>query len=85
MSASDRPASSTQAKYATGYADAWLLGTPGTLWVRTEPDPDDFGRWLGEVWAEDEDGTKRLLGEYLRGLGLASVWPTRWRDEYEKG
>ena len=73
-----------QAKYATGYADAWLLGTPGALWVRTEPDPDDFGRWLGEIWAEDGDGTKLLLGEYLRSLGLASVWPTRWHEEYDR-
>lgn len=74
-----------QAKYATGYADAWLLATPGVLWVRTEPDPDDFGRWLGEIWAEDEGGTKRLLGEYLRSLGLASIWPQRWRDEFDTG
>lgn len=71
-----------QALYATGYADAWLLSPPGVLWVRTEPDPDDFGRWLGDIWAEQPDGTQAHLGDYLAGLKLASPWPIRWRDMY---
>lgn len=72
-----------QALYATGYADAWLLNPPGQLWVQTEPDPDSFGRWLGTVWAETPDGLQSHLGPYLHSLGLASIWPTRWRDEYD--
>jgi endonuclease YncB( thermonuclease family) len=49
-------------------------------WIQTEQDPDNFGRWLGRIW---DDATGELLGQYLRFLGLASVWPTRWRDEFE--
>lgn len=55
----------------------------GILWVRTEPDPDNFGRWLGDVWVETGD-TVRHLGAELREAGLASVWPMRWRDEYDR-
>lgn len=73
-----------QALYATGYADAWLLKPPGDLWVHTEPDPDSFGRWLGQVWAEKSNGDRTYLGEYLRSLGLASVWPQRWHDEFDR-
>lgn len=53
------------------------------LWVRTEKDPDVFGRWLGDPWREDATGAQRFLGVELRAAGLASVWPTRWRDEYD--
>ena len=73
-----------QAKYATGYADAWLL-TAKTLWVQTQPDPDDFGRWLGIIWTEAADGTPSYLGNYLAGLQLATPWPTRWREVYDQG
>jgi endonuclease YncB( thermonuclease family) len=56
-----------------------------TLWVRTEKDPDDFGRWLGDVWRESDtvDWPTRHLGDVLRSQGLASVWPTRWHDEFD--
>lgn len=60
---------------------------PGSsLWVRTEKDPDNFGRWLGDVWIESDSDRwpERHLGAELRSHGLASVWPQRWRDEYEK-
>lgn len=53
------------------------------VWVRTEPIEDDFGRWLGDVWAEYPDGTSSRLGDVLRAAGLASVWPTRWREELD--
>lgn len=76
-----------EAKRATQVALDFLWGalsTDGvTLWVRTEPDPDNFGRWLGDVWRETSDGQKRHLGAELRSFGLASLWPTRWRDEYD--
>lgn len=55
----------------------------GSLWVRTEQDPDNFGRWLGDVWREDPDGIRRHLGAELRSHDLASVWPRRWRDEFD--
>jgi len=56
-----------------------------TCWVRTEPDPDDFGRWLGDVWDESDGDPwpEEHLGAALRREGLASVWPTRWREEFD--
>lgn len=56
---------------AVGY-----LSQPG-LWVRTEPDPDSFGRWLGHVWS---DHAAMDLGHTLESLSLATPWPTRWRE-----
>lgn len=57
-----------------------------SLWVRTERDPDNFGRWLGDVWLESDGDQwpERHLGAELRSQGLASIWPTRWRDEWDK-
>lgn len=72
-----------EAKRAQMVTAQFLTRMDGELWVRTEPDPDDFGRWLGDVWIEDEDGGKRHLGADLRSKRLASQWPTRWREEYE--
>lgn len=72
-----------QAIVATTVAGEFLTTAAGLLWVRTEKDPDSFGRWLGEVWREDADGTRMLLGDALRAQGLASVWPTRWHTEYD--
>jgi endonuclease YncB( thermonuclease family) len=54
-----------------------------TVWVRTERDPDNFGRWLGEVWAEAPDGAVTTLGDLLHEARLASAWPTRWREEFD--
>jgi endonuclease YncB( thermonuclease family) len=68
----------TQAKLATDEARGWF--SYGDMWIRTEKDPDDFGRWLGEIWDEHFGS----LGEHLRKQGLASAWPTRWRDEFER-
>lgn len=59
------------------------LAWPGRLWVRTEHDPDSFGRWLGDVWVETPDEQQTHLGDVLRQRDLASVWPTRWRDEFD--
>jgi endonuclease YncB( thermonuclease family) len=67
---------------AAVFADAFLKSTD-TLWMRTEPDPDNFGRWLSEIWREDEAGDKTYLGAELHEAGLASVWPSRWHEEFD--
>ena len=79
----------TEAVRATSIATDFLaptVPTPGaSLWVRTEKDPDDFGRWLGDVWLESDGDQwpERHLGAELRSHGLASIWPTRWHDEFD--
>jgi endonuclease YncB( thermonuclease family) len=65
-------------------AALFLANTVDTLWLRTDPDPDSFGRWLCTIWAETEQGVTHALGPYLEDLGLASRWPTHWRDQYEQ-
>lgn len=71
----------SEAVRATVLATAWLdTALPAGLWVRTEKDPDNFGRWLGEVWRDDGEH----LGVVLRDAGLASVWPTRWHTEFDQ-
>lgn len=78
-----------QARVARIRAVSFLVAVvPGSsLWVWTEPDPDSFGRWLGDVWLESDTDQwpARHLGAELRAAGLASVWPTRWRDEFDTG
>lgn len=76
-----------QAVRATDAARTFLSpdDPDATMWVRTEKDPDDFGRWLGDIWLES-DGDRwpeRHLGAELRSQELASIWPTRWRDEFD--
>lgn len=78
-----------QAVVASDLAKSWWLrfmadGTAAEVWVETEPDPERYGRWLGKVYAEFLDGTRRYLGDALREQSLASIWPTRWRDEYDR-
>lgn len=79
------PFERAEAVRATGVATTWLAQAlqAGNLWVRTEPDPDKYGRWLGDIWAEPEDGIVVRLGEVLREQRLASVWPTRWHEEFD--
>ncbi len=77
-----------QAKVAQRFAQEWLAAHVGTLWVRTLPDdgsvvPDgEFGRWLGDIWSTN--GGEAHLGPILAGNGLATVWPARWREVYDK-
>jgi endonuclease YncB( thermonuclease family) len=60
---------------ATALAGLWLkagMNNPeASLWVRTEPDPDNFGRWLGDVWLESDGDPwpERHLGAVLRETG----------------
>lgn len=77
----------SQAIKATELASAWfgtLAITPRQrFWVRTEKDTDSFGRWLGDVWAEDEHGNRQSLGFALQRANLATTWPARWRDVFD--
>jgi len=59
--------------------DWFALHDGEPMWVQSEPDPDDFGRWLGAVQTETE-----TLGDHLASLQLATPWPVRWRDVYDK-
>lgn len=68
-----------EARLEAGY----FFNTARPLWIRTEKDPDSFGRWLGDIWQEDGDADVHL-GEVLREAEYASVWPTRWRDEFDR-
>lgn len=66
---------------------AWLKSfKTSRVLIRTQRDPERYGRWLGDVWAEDKDGhTINILGERLSELGLASEYHgtgKRWRDTY---
>jgi endonuclease YncB( thermonuclease family) len=72
-----------QAKVAQAFTERALSGL-GQLWVRTEKDPDDFGRWLGDIWVEEFDGTERHLGPALADEGLASAWPLRWHQVFDQ-
>lgn len=64
-------------------ASQFLSMKAAVLYVRTEKDPDSFGRWLGDIWwSTDRDEEDVHIGAYLKNLRLASVWPTRWREEF---
>lgn len=79
-----------EAKTATLVAEEWLRADGRRLKCRTrQPGPDTppvgdggYGRWLGDLW---DDDTGQNLRSHLRSYGLASVWPTRWRDEFDAG
>lgn len=68
---------------ARAAVNAYFNDMAGQLWIQTEKDPDSFGRWLGDIWREFPTGSQAHLGNYLALLKLASVWPTRWREEYD--
>lgn len=54
----------------------------GQLWIKTYKDPDNFGRWLGDIWIGFSDWDANL-GAELHHRQLASLWPTRWREEFD--
>lgn len=74
-----------QGKIARDVSARWIstVLTTARVFVRTEPIEDDFGRWLGDLWAEWENGTTARLGDVLRDGELASIWPRKWRDEFD--
>jgi endonuclease YncB( thermonuclease family) len=80
------PFEKAEASRATVLATSWLEENTGRIWVRTEKDPDDFGRWLGDLWVESDTDPwpEQHLGAELRRAGLASVWPKRWREEFDR-
>ena len=55
-----------------------FLWDDSEIWCRTYKDPDNFGRWLCDLWTDFID-----LGTYLSNEDLATRWPTRWRDTYD--
>lgn len=55
---------------------AEFLAWPCT--VTTHKDPDSFGRWLVDVRRDAGPD----LATALTAAGLATYWPTRWRDVY---
>lgn len=78
------PTERQMGKVASVFTGDWLLRPrdPGRMYVHTEPDPDDFGRWLGDVWFEPEDENEPIdhLGEALFHEGLDVAWPKRWHE-----
>lgn len=74
-----------RARVAQQVATDWLTAAiVKGLWIRTEKDPDDFGRWLGDLWTENADGSVAdHLGLALASQSLASAWPTRWHEVYD--
>jgi endonuclease YncB( thermonuclease family) len=68
---------------AQQFTALWLTPREGvSLWVRTEKDPDNFGRWLGDVWGENGESAQNL-GSALIIAHLATEYPTRWHEVYD--
>jgi endonuclease YncB( thermonuclease family) len=63
------------------FSDAHRRGR--RLWIHTEKDPDNFGRWLGDIWWEDLRGEQEHLSNALIAVSLATVYPTRWYEVYD--
>lgn len=78
-----------KARQATAFVAEWLdwhLDSADVyVMATTRKDPDSFGRWLATLTAYDLASGRRLssLGEQLREAELASIWPTRWREEFD--
>lgn len=78
------------AREATFAVEDWwkihIAATDRRVFVRTEPDPEKFGRWLAGLWAETPAGLEFHLGQFLEDRGLAvpsnGTKGTRWRDTY---
>lgn len=67
---------------ASDAALGWFNDAGDDLLLRTHK-ADSFGRWLSEPFFVGFGGREEYLGPHLRGLGLASEYPTRWRDEFD--
>lgn len=67
----------SQAQVAADYATTWF-GSHPQVKINTLPDPEKYGRWLGEVYSGQS-----VLGEELAALKLAVPYQgsgQRWRD-----
>lgn len=88
----------SQAAHARRVVEEFLtsaLTTPGqSLLVRTDPDPEKYGRWLSDLWLESDGDQwpERHLGAELHSQGLASVYDPskpagqrghRWYEEFD--
>lgn len=73
-----------EAQRARQAAADWIDAAGDEVMVRTHK-ADSFGRWLAEVFREDEDWSTAAgpLGLHLQSLSLATEWPTRWRDVFD--
>lgn len=73
-----------EAQRARQAAAAWINADVEGLMVRTHK-ADSFGRWLAEVFRENEDWNTPAgsLGLHLQSLSLATAWPTRWREVFD--
>lgn len=74
----------TEAQRAHQVATVWINADPGALMVRTHK-ADSFGRWLAEVYRENQDWNtpSGSLGLHLHSLSLATEWPMRWREVFD--
>lgn len=79
-----------QGAIATEFVADWftsrLAQFGSRVWVRTEKDPDNFGRWLATVWSEEEGEPNSDLGHALMANSLAVESPggkVKWRDYYD--
>jgi micrococcal nuclease len=72
-----------KATEAQDYTARWLANSAGTYWVRTEEDPDNFGRWLGFVWWEDGEYNSAVLAGDLIRQSLATLYPKRWHETHD--
>jgi hypothetical protein len=70
------------AEYTNNFIASALSDPESTLWIKSEPDTEIYGRWLSRIWRESPTGT-RDLGLELRALSLASIYPTKWREEFD--
>lgn len=75
-----------EAQRARQAATEWMNADAAALMVRTHK-ADSFGRWLAEVFRENEDWNSPAgsLGLHLQSLSLATEWPTRWREVFDDG
>lgn len=51
-----------------------LLLSRGDVWIRTEKDPDNFGRYLGEFTVTREDGSELNVNQAMIDEGHAVVY-----------
>ena len=66
---------------ATRFVERWFeVERLDQYRIRTHKS-DSFGRWLCDIW---RSGSTSDLGEALHRADLATPWPTRWRDVFDK-
>lgn len=79
-----------RARLATEVATEWWANqirlADSRVFIRSTPDPEKYGRWLGVLWCETPKGYVSYLGWHLRDLNLAvpsdGTEGTRWRDTF---